>query len=70
MSIRAIAQELYRCQARVHDLEDRLRKADPTSAEELREQLRVARAELKTLKNMMEGRKALSSSTRKTYPFR
>lgn len=69
MSIRAIAQELYRCQKEVHKLEDQLQEADHQMQTEIKEKLRIARAELKQLKNMMEGRKAQSLSDRKHPPF-
>lgn len=57
MSIRAIAQEVYRCQARVHDLEDQLRKATPQEKALIQEKLRQARAELKVVKVMLDNRK-------------
>lgn len=69
MSIRAIAQDLYKCQAGVHKLEDQLAQAGPMEKDKIKEELRKARAELKVLKNMVEGRKA-QSEEKKTFPFR
>ena len=70
MSIRAIAIEVYKCQSRVHKLQDQLETADFTEQAELQEQLRQALAELKILKNMIEGRKAQSSNILKPSSFR
>ena len=69
MSIRAIAQDLYKCQSRIHTLEDLLQKAEGHEKDSLKEELRTARAELKILKNMIEGRKAQSTVTGKNYLF-
>ena len=62
MSIRAIAQEVYKCQARVHDLEDQLRQALPQEKGVTQEKLRQARAELKVVKVMLENRKSTDST--------
>lgn len=70
MSIRAIAQDMYKCQSRVHKLEDQLEKAPPREKEGIKEELRKARAELKILKNMIEGRKAQSTVGKKDYLFK
>jgi hypothetical protein len=70
MSLRAIAIEVYKCQSKVHKLQDQLEAADSSELTELQEQLRQALAELKILKNMIEGRKAQSSNNLKTSPFR
>ena len=70
MSIRAIAQEVYKCQSKVHKLEDQLAKAGSYGAKEkLKNELRQARAELKILKNMLEGHKSQSDSVKKKLPF-
>ena len=69
MTIRAIAQELYRCQKKVHALEEQLEKAEYKDQATIQEELRVARAELKQLKNMIEGRKAQSTSPFSRSPF-
>ncbi len=69
MSIRAIAMEVYKCQSKVHKLEDTLQQADYTEQAELQDQLRRARAELKILKNMIEGRKSQSTSATKPSTF-
>ena len=69
MSIRAIAQEVYRCQAHVHKLQDKLEKAQHHEKEQLKEELRKALAELKVLKNMIDNRKAQSLESTKKYTF-
>jgi len=69
MSIRAIAQEVYKCQARVHALEDQLKQALPQQHDTIKEELRKARAELKQVKNMLENRKEAPLSKRKRFPF-
>lgn len=69
MSIRAIAQEVYKCQARVHDLEDQLRKALPQEKAALQESLRKARAELKQVKVMLDNKKSTDSQRRRRFPF-
>lgn len=70
MSIKAIAQELYKCQARVHALEDRLAEAGQDTAPQLQDQLRQTRAELKVLRNMLEGRKAQAAPRDKRFGYR
>ena len=69
MSIRAIAKDFYTCQSRVHKLEDQLESAIHNEKEKIKEELRIARAELKILKNMIDGRKAQSLKT-KSFPFK
>lgn len=69
MVIKAIAQEVYRCQSRVHQLEDRLRQAGPNEKATLEEELRQARAELKQVKNMLENKKATTIRKPKRFPF-
>lgn len=61
MSIKAIATELYKCQNKVHKLEDQLTQAPVQEKDAIKEELRIARAELKILKNMLEGKKAQAS---------
>lgn len=69
MSIRAIAQEVYKCQARVHDLEDQLRRALPQEKGVTQEKLRQARAELKVVKVMLENRKSTDSTQKSRFSF-
>ena len=69
MSIRAIAQDFYKCQSRVHKLEDQLETAIHHEKEKIQEELRVARSELKILKNMIEGRKNQSLKST-AFPFK
>lgn len=70
MSIRAIAMEVYKCQSKVHKLEDLLEAAAQEDKADLQDQLRQALAELKILKNMIEGRKAQSSDALKSPLFK
>lgn len=70
MSIRAIAQELYTCQSKVHKLEDKLNQTESYKEKEIiKEELRKALAELKILKNMLEGRKAQAEKPTKKFPY-
>lgn len=69
MSIRAIAQEVYTCQARVHALEDQLQQAPPQEQDGIKEELRKANVELKQIKNMLNNRKETPLSKRKRFPF-
>ena len=69
MSIRAIAQEVYKCQARVHSLEDKLRQALPQEKAGLQESLRKARAELKQVKVMLDNRKSISPPPKRRFPY-
>ena len=70
MSIRAIAEELYKCQSKVHKLQDQLAACESYGEKErIKEELRKANAELKILKNMLEGRKAQADSRQKKLPF-
>jgi hypothetical protein len=57
MLIRALAQELYRAQQKVHRLQEELDLAPPTEKEQLREELRVAVAECNQLRRLVEGKK-------------
>ncbi len=70
MSIRAIALEVYKCQSKVHQLDDQLAAAEHDQKAEIQDQLRQATAELKILKNMIEGRKAQSSDILKSSKFK
>jgi hypothetical protein len=59
MSIRGVAQELYRAMMRVEELERKLRDRTISEVEktELAEQLRQARAERDRMQRMLEGAK-------------
>jgi len=59
MSIRGVAQELYRAMMRVEELEGTLRNESLSVAEkaELAEQLRQARAERNRMQAMLDGAK-------------
>jgi hypothetical protein len=65
--IKAIAQEVYKCQSRVHTLEDQLRQAKSSDKAKIEEELRQARAELKQVKTMLESRKEPPSSQRRRF---
>ncbi len=69
MPIRQLAQEIYRCQSKVHKLEDLWEMGTPREREALKEELRLARAELKLLKRMLEGKKEQSSLSQKIKRF-
>lgn len=71
MSIRAIAQELYKCQSRVHRIEGEIENTqNPETMKSLKEELRQAKAELRIIKNMLEGRKQHSTAPDVKYPRR
>jgi hypothetical protein len=57
MSIRHLALELYRAQQKVDKLEKALAAALPTELAAVEEELRVARAELRLLRKMLDGEK-------------
>ena len=57
MSIRMIAEELYRLIREVEALEKRLAHALPEQREALGESLRTARAERNRMRKMLEGQK-------------
>ncbi len=57
MVIKALARELYRAQQNVHRLQERLDKAALSEKERIREELRVADAECRQLRRMVEGKK-------------
>lgn len=69
MSIRGIAAELYRCQSEVHKLEDALISAQPSEKDGLKEKLRVANAELKIMRKMLEGRKEQGTELKKRSKY-
>jgi hypothetical protein len=57
MVIKALALELYRAQQTVHKLQDQLEKATLADKERIKEELRVASAECRLLRRMVEGKK-------------
>lgn len=69
MVIKAIAQEVYKCQSRVHNLEDQLRQASSSDKAKIQEELRQARAELKQVKTMLESRKEPPSAHKKRFSY-
>lgn len=60
MSIRHLAQELYRAMKQVEALERELKEVAPEAAKrnELEQQLRGARAEVRRIRSLLEGAKA------------
>ena len=58
MSIRLIAIELYSAQKIVSKLENELETANLNDKDQVREKLRVARAEMQKLRRILDGRKA------------
>jgi len=57
MVLRALALELYRAQQAVHKLEDRLAKCPLAEQDQVRQELRQAKAERDQLKRLIEARK-------------
>ena len=58
MSIRQIARELYKSKQQVEGFEKELAEAPPSEQDEIKERLRIARAELQQLENIMAGAKS------------
>ncbi len=69
MPIRQLAREIYTCQSKVHKLEDQWENGSPMEREDLKEELRLVRGELKLLKRMLEGKKEQSSLSQKMRKF-
>ncbi|MEE4243572.1 MAG: hypothetical protein V2I36_19080 [Desulfopila sp.] len=67
MSIRVIAQEVYKSQQRVHSLEEQLSQADYKDQDPIKDQLRQAKAELKVLQNMLNNKKNQSSKPQSRF---
>jgi hypothetical protein len=57
MVLRSLAIELYRVQQTVHALEDLLRSCSVNEQDEVRRNLRTARAERDQLRRLIEARK-------------
>jgi len=64
MSIRLIAQELYRLYKEVEELEDQIQNAPHHKRPELEDSLRKKRAERDRIRNALEGQKADSKNRR------
>ena len=69
MSIKALARDLYRAQQNVARLEKLLAEAPPAKAEEIRNELRGAKAEHALLRKMMNGEKESSEFRKKFKGF-
>jgi len=70
MSIKAIATELYRSQQRVHQLQDQLENAPLKEIDNLRFELKCAKAECDQLRRIMDAKKeppAFSLSSLRKY---
>jgi hypothetical protein len=66
MSIKALALELYKAKQKVDRLEAQLEEATINERESIRNELREAQAELKILRNILNGEK--TPSPYKTNP--
>lgn len=66
MSIRAIAQDLYKAQCEVSDIEKKIDKASAAEKENLKAELKVAQQEHDMIRRMLDGRKE-SSEFRKKF---
>lgn len=60
MSIRAIAQELYKAQREVEKLEKELEAAPFSEHEAIKDKLRKAKADWQALRNILDGEKSPS----------
>jgi predicted nucleic acid-binding Zn-ribbon protein len=69
MSIRALARDLYRAQQEVSKLEKELEEASHDKRDVVQDELRQVRAELNTLKKMLDGEKESSSFRKKFQGF-
>ncbi len=69
MSIKALALDLYRAQQEVDQLEKALEESLPTDQEEAqrekKEKLRIARAEYRMIRKMLDGEKEIGASRMK-----
>ncbi len=66
MSIRAIAQDLYKAQQKVSALEKKIETATLAEIDELRGELRIAKREFDMIRKMLNGEKE-SSGFRKKF---
>ena len=57
MVVKAIAQELYRAQQKVHQLQECFERAELKDRDRLRSELRQAQAECDQLRRLIDGRK-------------
>lgn len=64
MSIRMLAQELYRAQKKVEELRRAMAASSNAATEQQARELREAERELATLQNMLDARKETSASER------
>lgn len=66
MSIRALAQDLYKARQEVERLQKILQEADPGESDGITQELRAAQKELEILRKMLDGEKE-SGSFRKRF---
>lgn len=66
MSIRAVAQDLYKAQQKVSTLEKQIEQATLAEVDELRGELRFAKREFEMIRKMLDGEKE-SSGFRKKF---
>ena len=66
MSIRAIAQDLYKAQQKVNTIEKKMETASVNEMDVLRGELRAAKREHEMIRKMLDGKKE-SSSFRKKF---
>ena len=59
MSVKALAIDLYKAQQVVSGLESELENPAAPDKEKIREELRIARAEWKVLRRMLDGEKEI-----------
>lgn len=70
MYLPALARDLYKSQKEVEQLEQQLQDATASKQEELKEELRQAKAELTQLVKVMAGRKEQSKASLNKPSFR
>ena len=70
MSIKALALELYKAQQKVERLEKELEEALVREQDGVKSKLREAKAELKILRNMLNGEKTPSPYKSRPSTFR
>ena len=62
MSVKALAIDLYKAQQKVSGLESELENPAAPDKEKIREELRIARAEWKILRSMLDGEKEIKET--------
>ena len=70
MSIKALAVELYRAQQKVHQLQDKLEKAEHAEKDALRFELKQAEADCNYLRRLVDAEKSPSPFNRDSFRTR